>query len=70
MDGKNLARIYMVENKIVNLVRVAKWQKNAGGKNAGNLHYVVENKYSQNGRNRALHYVTENKRVIVVSPLY
>jgi hypothetical protein len=70
MDGKNLARIYIVENKIVNLVRVAKWQKTRGGENAGNLHYVIENKYSKNGRNRALHYVAENKLVIVVSPLY
>jgi hypothetical protein len=44
-------------------------EKTRGGKNEGNLHYVIENKWRKNARNQSLHYVTENKRVIVVSPL-
>jgi hypothetical protein len=33
--------------------------KNAGGKNDGNLHYVIENTCRKNDRNEALHYVIE-----------
>jgi phosphopantothenate synthetase len=59
MDSENRARIYIVENKIVNLIRMVKWLKNAGGENAGNLHYVVENKCRKNARKRSFHYVIE-----------
>jgi hypothetical protein len=59
MNSTNSSMIYTIENKIVNLIRVAKWQKNAGGNYAGNLHYVVENKCRQSIRNRALHYIIE-----------
>jgi hypothetical protein len=36
-------------------------QENAGGKNEGIFHYVVENKCRKNARNRAFHYVDEKK---------
>jgi len=42
MNNKNLENLYIIENKLDNLVRVSRKQKNAGGKNAGNLHYVIE----------------------------
>jgi hypothetical protein len=34
-------------------------RKKRGEKNAGNLHYVIENKYRKNARKWALHYVAE-----------
>jgi hypothetical protein len=49
---------------------VAGWRKNAGGKNEGNLHYVIENTWIKNVRFPAFHYVNENKRPIVGFPLY
>jgi hypothetical protein len=36
-------------------------RKNAGGKNEGIFHYVIENKCRKNVRNRPFHYVDENK---------
>jgi len=36
-------------------------RKNAGGKNAGIFHYVVENKWCKNARIRPFHYVHEKK---------
>jgi hypothetical protein len=44
MHGENLEKIYVIETKVVSLFCVARQRKNAGGKNAGNLHYVIENK--------------------------
>jgi hypothetical protein len=41
-----------------------------GGKNEGNLHYVIENKWRQNVRFTAFHYVIENKKAILAFPLY
>ena len=35
--------------------------KNAGGKNEGKLHYVIENTCRKNVRNGPSHYVYENK---------
>ena len=32
VDNKNLARAHVLENKIVDLIRMATWSKNAGGK--------------------------------------
>jgi hypothetical protein len=43
--------------------------KNAGGKYAGNLHYVDENKCRKNVRKQAFHYVIEKKLVIANFPL-
>ncbi len=39
----------------------ARLRKNAGGKNEGIFHYVIENKWWKNVRNRPFHYVDENK---------
>jgi hypothetical protein len=36
-------------------------RKNARGKNEGIFHYVIENKWCKNVRNRSFHYVDENK---------
>jgi hypothetical protein len=36
-------------------------RKNAGGKNEGIFHYVIENKWRKNVRNRPFHYVDEKK---------
>jgi hypothetical protein len=36
-------------------------EKNAGGKNEGKCHYVIENTCRKNVRNRSSHYVFENK---------
>jgi hypothetical protein len=33
--------------------------KKRGGKNAGNLHYVIENTWRKNDRFQALHYIIE-----------
>jgi hypothetical protein len=45
-------------------------QKNAGGNNEGNLHYVIEDKCRKNVRYWAFHYIIENKRPIGIFPLY
>jgi hypothetical protein len=49
---------------------MAGWRKNAGGKNEGNLHYVIENKWIKNVCFQPFHYVVENKLVMVALPLY
>jgi hypothetical protein len=43
--------------------------ENAGGKNEGKFHYVVENTCRKNVTLWAFHDVDENKRVIVAFPL-
>jgi hypothetical protein len=58
-NSQKLARIYVIEITRVIYAGAAKWRKNAGGKNEGNLHYVIENKWSKNVRNWPLHYVIE-----------
>jgi len=62
--------IYVIENKLVSEYFVAKARKNAGGKNEGKFHYVIENKWCKNVRFTPLHYANENKQVIASSPLY
>ena len=47
------------EIKPVNLIAWHRAPKNAGEKNEGNLHYVIENKWIKNVRNRPFHYVIE-----------
>jgi hypothetical protein len=42
--------------------------KNAGGKNEGKFHYVVENTCRKNVTLWAFHHVDENKRVICAFP--
>jgi hypothetical protein len=51
--------IQIIETKCVNCIAFGSGLKNAGGKNEGNLHYVIENKWIKNVRNKPLHYVIE-----------
>jgi hypothetical protein len=37
--------------------------KKRGGKNEGNLHYVIENTWSKNVRTSPLHYIAENTAI-------
>ena len=69
MISENLAKIYIIETKIVNSFRVARQRKNAGGKNEGKFHYVIENPCRKNVSFLAFHYVIENKLVRVCVPL-
>jgi hypothetical protein len=48
---------------------VARVAKNAGGKNEGKFHYVIENKWWKNVGFMAFHDVIENTGVIVLFPL-
>ena len=50
-----------LKHKTVSLLLVAGERKNAGGKNEGIFHYVIENKWWKNVRNRPFHYVDEKK---------
>ena len=52
-------KIQIIENKMVNCTALRSGFKNAGGKNEGIFHYVIENKCMKNVRNRSLHYVIE-----------
>ena len=61
INSENLAKIYIIETKMVSSFSLARQRKNAGGKNEGIFHYVIENKCCKNVRNRPLHYVDENK---------
>ena len=61
INSENLAKIYIIENKTVSSFLVAGQRKNAGGKNEGICHYVIENKCIKNVRNRPFHYVDEKK---------
>jgi hypothetical protein len=69
-NSENLEGTHVIESKTVSASRVAAWRKNAGGKNEGNLHYVIENKWIKNVRFRSFHYIIENKLLIVAFPLY
>jgi hypothetical protein len=59
----------VVEIKPVKCIALTSTSENAGGKNEGKFHYVVENTCRKNVSLLALHYVDENTRVIVASPL-
>jgi len=61
INGQNLAVIYVIGTNTVSLLLVAGERKNAGGKNEGIFHYVIENKWWKNVRNWPFHYVDENK---------
>jgi hypothetical protein len=54
-------RTHVIENNTVNQFLLSKAKKNAGGKNEGIFHYVVENKWRKNVRNMPFHYVDEKK---------
>jgi hypothetical protein len=70
MNRKDSSKMYLNERKAVSSFLLTRSRKNAGGKNEGNLHYVIENTWIKNVRIRAFHYVDENKRDIVAFPLY
>jgi hypothetical protein len=59
INSGNLTKIYVIETKMVSSFLVARQRKNAGGKNEGIFHYVVENKCIKNVRNGPFHYVIE-----------
>jgi len=60
-NGGKLSKGYVIENKLVSRFLTAGQRKNAGGKNEGIFHYVIENKWWKNVRNWPFHYVDENK---------
>jgi hypothetical protein len=60
-NSGNLEKFHVIENKSVSSIWVVRQRKNAGGKNEGIFHYVIENKWRKNARNRPFHYVDENK---------
>jgi len=70
MNSQNPSKFYIIENKAVNSLLQEECSKSAGGKHAGNLHYVVENTCRKNARNPPFHYVDENKLVMAFFPLY
>jgi hypothetical protein len=59
----------VVEIKQVKCIALKSASENAGGKNEGKFHYVVENTCRKNVTLWALHYIYDNKRVMVASPL-
>jgi len=59
--SENLPKAYLIEHKSVSSFTADRSKKNAGGKNEGIFHYVIENTCSKNARNRPLHYVIEKK---------
>ena len=59
----------VVEIKLVKCIALTSNSENAGRENEGKFHYVVENTCSKNVSLLVLHYVHENTRVIVASPL-
>jgi len=61
INSENRAKIYLIEIKTVRSLLLTGQRKNAGGKNEGIFHYVIENKWWKNVRNGPFHYVDENK---------
>jgi hypothetical protein len=53
--------MYSIETKTVSSFLAGRWQKNAGGKNEGIFHYVIENTCIKNVRKEPFHYVDEKK---------
>jgi hypothetical protein len=58
----------VIEINPVKCIALTSTSENAGGKNGGKFHYVVENKCRKNVSLWAFQDVDENKRVIVVFP--
>jgi hypothetical protein len=69
MNNETSAKIYVIETTRVSSIIGDRVAKNAGAKNEGNLHYVIENKWRKNVRNRSFHYITENTQVVLAFPL-
>jgi hypothetical protein len=62
------SKIQVAEIKRFRFIALLSVAENAGGKNEGNLHYVIENKYRKNVRFSPFQDVIETKRVIVFFP--
>jgi hypothetical protein len=60
INSENLAKPMSLKLKQLIDCRAGQ-RKNAGGKNEGIFHYVIENKWWKNVRNRPFHYVDEKK---------
>ena len=58
----------VIESKPVKCIALTSTSENAGGKNEGKFHYVIENTCRKNVSLRAFHDVDENKRVIGAFP--
>jgi hypothetical protein len=58
----------VIETKPVKCNALGSTSENAGGKNEGKFHYVVENTCRKNVSLWAFHDVDENKRVIGAFP--
>ena len=52
-------KIQVVEIKPIKVIALPSGSKNAGGKNEGKFHYVIENKWRKNVRNQPLQDVVE-----------
>jgi len=61
INRENPPKSYIIEIKAVSSFLGGRSRKNAGGKNEGIFHYVIENKWRKNVRNRPFHYVDEKK---------
>jgi hypothetical protein len=59
----------VVEIKPVKCIALKQTSENAGGKNEGKFHYVIENTCRKNVSLWPFHYIDENKRVICAFPL-
>jgi hypothetical protein len=59
IKSKNLAKSYAIETNAVIGFLVMGQRKMRGGENEGIFHYVIENKWWKNVRNRPLHYINE-----------
>jgi len=61
MKSINLAKRYVIENKLDNVIVVVMWRKNAGGEYEGEFGDVIENKHRKNVGFPVSRDVDENK---------
>ena len=66
----NPVEIDIIEIKRVIQLTGGRGRKNARGKNEGKSHYVIENTWIKNVRNRPCHYIYENNAHRGRLPLY
>jgi hypothetical protein len=66
----NLGIHQIIENKPLNSHQGNWAPRNAGGKYEGKSHYVIENTWRKNVRNKPRHYMYENNAHKGRSPLY
>jgi hypothetical protein len=58
----------VIEIKPVKFIALLSTSENAGGKNEGKFHYVIENTCRKNVSLWPFHYIDENKRVTCIFP--